>query len=42
MTDPYEQQGAPDELGIAALGDAADVTRGGGGSGSDDKRYTYQ
>jgi hypothetical protein len=23
------------------LGDAAEVTRGQGGSGSDDKRYTY-
>jgi hypothetical protein len=31
------------ELGEPAvdLGDAANITRGQGGSGSDDKRYTY-
>jgi hypothetical protein len=29
-----------DEL-VVELGDAAEVTRGQGGSGSDDKRYTY-
>jgi hypothetical protein len=27
---------------IVGLGDAAELTRGGGGSGSDDKRYAYQ
>ena len=32
-----EEQG---EL-MADLGDAARITRGQGGSGSDDKRYTY-
>jgi hypothetical protein len=31
---------AQDELAVD-LGDAARITRGQGGSGSDDKRYTY-
>jgi hypothetical protein len=34
---PAEQQ---DELAVD-IGDAAVITRGQGGSGSDDKRYTY-
>lgn len=42
MVEPTEPQPAPDEIGVVALGDAADVTRGGGGNGSDDKRYAYQ
>ncbi len=34
---PAEQQDEP----TVDLGDAAVITRGQGGSGSDDKRYTY-
>jgi hypothetical protein len=40
MDNAIEQPGGEDDLAVE-LGDAASITRGQGGSGSDDKRYTY-
>lgn len=41
MNDPIDLPAIDQSEVVVDLGDAAGITRGQGGSGSDDKRYTY-